>query len=195
MRRTRFLVGGVMLALFALGSAASAQDPPQVMIESRLIVTYGVGAGWAFPFGSEFEALESGPTFSGQVGIRPSTGTVGGELQVGYTRLGIEDVDDAHFRLITVNAVLTKTMRQTVLYGGVSYGNGKSIFDDGDGDSENGFGLVLGVRQRLGKGRVPVLGELPVVGQLFKSQSSGDDERNLLILVKPRIVLQGDNEQ
>ncbi len=113
---------------------------------------------------------------------------------MGYTRLGVEDFDDAHFRILDVNAVITKTIGNTVLLGGVTYGNGKAVFDGDGGDSENAFGFIVGLRQRLGGPSVPVLGSIPVLGHFFKSGSSGNDERNLLILVKPSITVQGDNE-
>jgi hypothetical protein len=193
MRRTRSVVAGLLL-LPALAAAAAAQEPKQVLIESKIVVTYGASLGWAFPFGSDFEALESGPTVTGHVGFRPSGGTVGGELQVGYTRLGVEDFDDAHFRILDVNAVITKTIGSTVLLGGVTYGNGKAVFDGDGGDSDNAFGVIIAVRQRLGGSSVPILGSIPVLGQFFKGDSGDGDKRSLLILVKPSITVQGDNE-
>jgi type II secretory pathway component GspD/PulD (secretin) len=36
--------------------------------------------------------------------------------------------------------------------------------------------------------KVPVVGDLPLVGQLFRSQSSSTSKKNLLIFVTPTII-------
>ncbi|HTF97609.1 MAG TPA: type II secretion system secretin GspD [Cellvibrio sp.] len=57
----------------------------------------------------------------------------------------------------------------------------------GDGQT-----VVLGglIQDQLTKGdqRVPVLGSIPVLGHLFRSQSSKKDKTNLLIFLKPTII-------
>jgi len=41
---------------------------------------------------------------------------------------------------------------------------------------------------RKGKDKVPVLGDLPVVGRLFRSESSQTSKKNLMIFVTPTII-------
>lgn len=57
---------------------------------------------------------------------------------------------------------------------------------------ENGQTIVLGgVHEETrikGATKVPVLGDLPVVGQLFRSTNKSDEKRELLIFVTPKIV-------
>lgn len=52
--------------------------------------------------------------------------------------------------------------------------------------------LVLGGlvdnRQGGGKQKVPVLGDIPVLGNLFKSRTRNDENRNLMIFIRPKIL-------
>ena len=42
---------------------------------------------------------------------------------------------------------------------------------------------------------VPILGKIPILGRLFSNRSSLRDDKILLILVKPTIILQEETEQ
>lgn len=57
---------------------------------------------------------------------------------------------------------------------------------------EDGNTVVIGglIDESLSKevGRVPCLGDIPVLGNAFKSQSSGSDRTNLFIFLTPRVV-------
>ena len=57
---------------------------------------------------------------------------------------------------------------------------------------ENGGTVVLGgiyeQNTRTSVTKVPFLGDLPVVGYLFKTTSKQDDRTELLIFITPRIV-------
>ena len=57
---------------------------------------------------------------------------------------------------------------------------------------ENGQTIVLGgVHEETsinGMTKVPVLGDLPVVGQLFRKTNKSENKRELLIFVTPKIV-------
>lgn len=57
---------------------------------------------------------------------------------------------------------------------------------------EDGNTVVIGglIDESLSKevGRVPCLGDIPVLGNAFKSQSSGSDRTNLFVFLTPRVV-------
>ena len=57
---------------------------------------------------------------------------------------------------------------------------------------EDGNTVVIGglIDETLSKevGKVPCLGDIPVLGYAFKSQSSGSDRTNLFIFLNPRVV-------
>ncbi len=57
---------------------------------------------------------------------------------------------------------------------------------------ENGQTIVLGgifeETDSKGESRVPFFGELPVIGQLFRRKTNGDDKSELLIFVTPKII-------
>jgi type IV pilus assembly protein PilQ len=60
---------------------------------------------------------------------------------------------------------------------------------------ENGGTVVIGgiytQDESTGTNKVPVLGDLPYVGFLFKQQIKRDDRRELLIFITPRILKEG----
>ena len=57
---------------------------------------------------------------------------------------------------------------------------------------ENGGTVVIGgIYEEIdtnGEDRVPVLGELPVLGALFRTRSKVSERRELLVFITPRIV-------
>lgn len=57
---------------------------------------------------------------------------------------------------------------------------------------ENGGTLILGgiyeEENSEGVSKVPLLGDIPVVGNLFKSRSRNTSKKELLIFITPRIV-------
>jgi type IV pilus assembly protein PilQ len=60
---------------------------------------------------------------------------------------------------------------------------------------ENGGTVVIGgiytQEERTTTNKVPVLGDLPYVGFLFKNNLKSDDRRELLIFITPRIIKDG----
>ena len=42
---------------------------------------------------------------------------------------------------------------------------------------------------------VPVLSKIPILNRLFTNSSTTEDERTLLILVKPTIIIQNEQEE
>ena len=63
--------------------------------------------------------------------------------------------------------------------------NTKLLITDGD------IVVIGGVKkeeQANATSKVPVLGDLPVVGNLFKGQGKTDDLRELLIFISPKIL-------
>ncbi|NND64503.1 MAG: hypothetical protein HKM24_00940 [Gammaproteobacteria bacterium] len=60
---------------------------------------------------------------------------------------------------------------------------------------EDGGIIVLGglIRDesRESKSRVPILGDIPLLGNLFKSQKSSIDKRNLMVFIRPTILRDG----
>jgi type IV pilus assembly protein PilQ len=57
---------------------------------------------------------------------------------------------------------------------------------------ENGGTVVLGgifeQEERTTETKVPLLGDIPVVGYLFKTTSRTSDRKELLIFITPRVV-------
>jgi type IV pilus assembly protein PilQ len=57
---------------------------------------------------------------------------------------------------------------------------------------ENGQTIVLGgvheEENLTGTTKVPVLGDMPVLGRLFRTDNKSDKKRELLIFVTPKIV-------
>lgn len=63
---------------------------------------------------------------------------------------------------------------------------------------KNGQTAVIGgiyqSDQSTGENKVPVLGDIPILGWLFKSQSKTDNRNELLIFLTPRILGQADSQ-
>ncbi len=55
------------------------------------------------------------------------------------------------------------------------------------------LGGILETERREAENKVPVLGDVPVLGRLFKSTSTRDNKDELLIFVTPRILREGAN--
>lgn len=55
------------------------------------------------------------------------------------------------------------------------------------------LGGILETERRDAENKVPLLGDVPVLGRLFKQTSTSDDKRELLIFVTPRILREGAN--
>ncbi|HRN83082.1 MAG TPA: type IV pilus secretin PilQ, partial [Nitrosomonas europaea] len=57
---------------------------------------------------------------------------------------------------------------------------------------ENGGTVVIGgifeQVEKQDRNQVPLLGDIPVLGNLFKNTAKRDDKRELLIFVTPRIL-------
>jgi|HigsolmetaAR201D_1030396.scaffolds.fasta_scaffold01081_15 general secretion pathway protein D len=60
---------------------------------------------------------------------------------------------------------------------------------------EDGGIIVLGGlisdSAREGESRVPVLGSIPIIGELFKTRSGSKEKRNLMIFIRPTIIRDG----
>jgi len=50
------------------------------------------------------------------------------------------------------------------------------------------LGCLLSENVNKIKDKVPVLGDIPFVGRLFRSESSKTEKKNLIIFVTPRII-------
>jgi type IV pilus assembly protein PilQ len=55
------------------------------------------------------------------------------------------------------------------------------------------LGGVLETTHRDDQTKVPLLGDVPILGALFKEQSKRNDKDELLIFVTPKIVREGVN--
>lgn len=55
------------------------------------------------------------------------------------------------------------------------------------------LGGILETERRNAENKVPLLGDVPILGRLFKQTSYSDDKRELLIFVTPRILREGAN--
>jgi general secretion pathway protein D len=58
--------------------------------------------------------------------------------------------------------------------------------------AENGktvvLGGLIGTNNKISETKVPFLGDIPIIGWLFKTQSSSSKKTNLLIFITPRII-------
>ncbi|MEX1056636.1 MAG: type II secretion system protein GspD, partial [Natronospirillum sp.] len=63
----------------------------------------------------------------------------------------------------------------------------------------NGETIVLGgmARDRIieSERKVPILGDLPILGQLFRSSSTSQEKVNLLVVIRPSIARERTTEQ
>ncbi len=55
------------------------------------------------------------------------------------------------------------------------------------------LGGILQTTQREDDTKVPYLGDIPVLGHLFKSAARKDDKDELMIFITPKIVREGVN--
>jgi type IV pilus assembly protein PilQ len=55
------------------------------------------------------------------------------------------------------------------------------------------LGGILETERREAERKVPVLGDVPFLGRLFKQTSNTDNKDELLIFVTPRILREGSN--
>jgi type II secretory pathway component GspD/PulD (secretin) len=59
--------------------------------------------------------------------------------------------------------------------------------------------LLLGGQRLVGEiekeSGVPVLSKIPIINRLFTNRSKVRDEKTLLILIKPTIIIQGEEEE
>jgi type IV pilus assembly protein PilQ len=55
------------------------------------------------------------------------------------------------------------------------------------------LGGILETERREAETKVPWLGDIPIMGYLFKSTSKTDNKDELLIFVTPRILREGSN--
>ncbi|TLY99922.1 MAG: hypothetical protein E6K33_10315, partial [Gammaproteobacteria bacterium] len=55
------------------------------------------------------------------------------------------------------------------------------------------LGGILTTTQREDDTKVPYLGDIPVLGHLFKTTSHKDDKDELMIFITPKIVREGVN--
>jgi general secretion pathway protein D len=156
--------GGLTTGLDALGAIASA-------------ITYTTQV---FPIGAELDVIPtvSADGFSIQMVLVPSYleflqydnpgSFVPSAQSVGGTTLGVPltaVLPLPHFRLRQVVTTCNVWDGQTVVLGGLLSENITKVSD-----------------------QVPVLGDLPLVGRLFKSQSTDSTKDNLLIFVTPTII-------
>ncbi|MGH8185689.1 MAG: type II secretion system protein GspD, partial [Steroidobacteraceae bacterium] len=60
---------------------------------------------------------------------------------------------------------------------------------------EDGGLIVLGglisEEAREGESRVPILGSIPIIGELFKTRNGAKDKRNLMVFIRPTILRDG----
>ena len=85
--------------------------------------------------------------------------------------------------LVTKNEVFEQTAQGPAL--STNEAETEILIDDGDTVV---IGGILKSTKTWDEDRIPGLGKLPVVGWLFKSQSSTDDKNELLIFMTPQIV-------
>jgi len=50
------------------------------------------------------------------------------------------------------------------------------------------IGGMIGDSTQLGTYKVPLLGDIPILGWLFKSRSSSREKTNLYVFITPRII-------
>lgn len=86
-----------------------------------------------------------------------------------------QEVSAVEHSLSTLDSPTISTRR---IQTSVVAGNGKTI----------ALGGLISNTKRKGENKVPLLGDIPLIGNLFKSQSKGDFKTELLILLTPYII-------
>jgi general secretion pathway protein D len=53
------------------------------------------------------------------------------------------------------------------------------------------LGGLISDESREGENRVPILGSIPIIGELFKTRSGAKEKRNLMVFIRPTILRDG----
>jgi type II secretory pathway component GspD/PulD (secretin) len=142
------------------------------------------------------------------INITPGTVQVSGGSQILYTNLGV--ILNVTPRISANNYVNLKVVPEVsrvfdTIRRQVSTGNGSGFYEADEYDIRrietrvmvpSGNTLVLGglVQDdvRSGNTKVPILGDIPVVGYLFRSDTKSRQKSNLLVFITPTIVQDDD---
>tara|TARA_B100001059_G_scaffold235105_1_gene279698 strand:+ start:5783 stop:7078 length:1296 start_codon:yes stop_codon:yes gene_type:complete len=113
-------------------------------------------------------------------------------------KLEIEPVSDEHGNIVSFVSAEVSSVDPSVQVGslpGFKTRETESVVNVKDGDTIVISGLVSSEMSKA-VGRVPFLGSIPILGELFKSRDFADNKTELVILVTPNIVsLQSDSHE
>jgi opacity protein-like surface antigen len=181
--RTHIRRAGALGTLLTAGAATAAAQGPVGAVGAVNPFGFGVSAGAAVPTGDLGDFASTGFSVDGVVTLRVPTLPVSFRGEVGYTRFGFKDVDDANLRFISgvanvvfsFPAVPTAVVRPYII-GGVGAYNGKiggDAFEDEDEEltessTEFGFNVGAGIE-------IPLSG-LTGFGEVRFTSVRGDGE-------------------
>jgi len=172
--------GNVAINLFKTNSLVNILSRPS------LVVRDGVSA--RISIGNEIPII-------GQTSIDPLEGNSRQTTQIEYRKTGIElSVTPT----INAQGVVIMEIDQSIsneIEGGSTVSNSPSFFERSittEVVAESGQTVILGglISENRTKSntRVPWLGGLPLIGQLFKAEKDAEDKTELVVLVTPRII-------
>jgi opacity protein-like surface antigen len=168
-------------AAIGLALALGAQ-----VAQAQAGVSLGLGAGAVIPTGTLADGNSMG--WSGQAALRvkPAVSPLGFQLDVFYSRLGLENDLDGHSRMLggTANAVYafpSAAVARPYLLGGVGLYNGKTTVEGTSFDSETKFGANAGAGFDLKLGSAALFAE-GRFHAIFKGVSDGVDEKTAYMI-------------
>jgi general secretion pathway protein D len=178
--------GGLRFKLFQDSSLVNVLSRPSVVVRDGVTASISVGT----------DIPTVGQTTSDPIaGERQTT-------QIEYRKTGIElsvtpTVNSKGVVIMTIDQSISNTTD-----GGVSVGGSPSIFErsiNTEVVADSGQTVILGglISENKTKSdtKVPGLGNLPVIGNLFRADTDSTEKTELVVLVTPRIVERSDQWQ
>jgi len=128
-------------------------------------------------------------------GVRTTTPVLG---EVGLTlNVFVDRIDDNGFITVRVKPVVASPGRREVFESGIGSSNeltliNKRELDSGvvrlrDGQTFILSGIISEIQQSI-TSKVPILGDIPVIGALFRSSSDQTDRSEVIIMLTPQII-------
>ncbi len=171
-----------VLNLFAQNSQVSILQAPRIMVKSGEQATINVG--------NEIPVLSSRSSVPGQQ-VEGNSALI---QQFEYRRTGVQlTVAPVVFEGGRVDLKVTQDVSSalpTSAEGGnptILSRNLNTVLSVNDGGSVLLGGLITNGGS-VGETKVPVLGDLPLIGQLFRSESKGNSRTELMVLIVPYVL-------
>ena len=170
---TKFNVGTVIQALKQTGYFQSLAEPNLIAYNGQE-ASFLAGGEFPVPFSSGLGAVS---VQFREFGVRLNfTPTIAGDLIKLHVRPEVSSLDFNNGILLSGFRIPALTMRRA-----------ETEVELRDGQSFAIAGL-LNNQSQLDKAAVPILGNLPIIGNFFKSKADRKERTELLVLITPRLV-------